>query len=337
MWGFEGHGGLCRRPEVADGSPGLSCPAFGLRPGSWGISGLPRIGRVRGKGGLRSFRAGLRLHIHVLLSTPPPPPAAPLAVMLSMPHGTWLRSMHGETEARAHFFPSLFLQAFAEITFYRQAWPGQRRVLCANNGCLFPGKLHRVTRQLCLARPPMAGLHSGRPLQRPVRREESNPSSSGEQAGLLLRVPGLPAPQPLHASHLAPAPGRRSSEQLGAAAAGGGRRQGWAAQSGPSLPGSNPEHQRPSSPAGKERVWGSGCCSPFWGLRSEGRSRQQQALRLFLAFCLLALPRVSLCLWFSTFTPGIPAAEPSRPPSCRLLLDAASGKGLLRSSHTPHP
>ncbi|XP_032162413.1 uncharacterized protein LOC116570032 [Mustela erminea] len=292
-------GQLLARPREACWRPG-TVPS----PGSWGKvnSGVSRLRRLWL--GLWQRRAQGLQDLDTPAHAPPTPTPRPLGRDAICVSRTWLRSVHGETEARAHFFPSLFLQASAEITFCRQAGRGQRRVLCANNACLFPGKQHRVTRQLCLAGPPVAGRRAGLPLQQPLRQEESNPGDNRKRAGrsggslACLRracAPALIQPPALF-------PGGVTSEP-GAAGAGGGRRQGWGPQSGPSLPGSNPEDQPEACP-------GRSGCGAGWGGVAWGAALPAPALRP--PSSLLALPRVPA--GSGTVTPGVPASRPSCPP-----------------------
>ncbi|XP_044938950.1 uncharacterized protein LOC106004326 [Mustela putorius furo] len=251
--------------------------------------------------------------------TPTPRPLGRDAICVSR---TWLRSVHGETEARAHFFPSLFLQASAEITFCRQAGRGQRRVLCANNACLFPGKQHRVTRQLCLAGPPVAGLRAGLPLQQPLRQEGSNPGDNRKRAGRSGGCPACLSPSP-DPSHPALFPGGVTSEP-GAAGAGGGRRQGWDPQSGPSLPGSNPEDQPEACP-------GRSGCGAGWGGVAWGAALPAPALRP--PSSLLALPRVPAGSGFYSHPRG-PCCQAFLPTLPRLSCMQPLGRVC---SHPPRP
>lgn len=72
------------------------------------------------------------------------PLPASRAPSLSLPPGALSWALGDKPE---HPVCSFALQGFVEIAFCRRR-PGTGRVLCRNNGCIFLGNQHRVTRQL---------------------------------------------------------------------------------------------------------------------------------------------------------------------------------------------
>lgn len=99
---------------------------------------------------------------------PAVPPEAPLASTLSMPHGTWLRCMHGETEARAHCFQP-FPSGFCRNNFLQTGLARDRGVFCVETMVAFspgnniglPGSFTWQGLPCPADRPPVPGLHSG--------------------------------------------------------------------------------------------------------------------------------------------------------------------------------
>lgn len=208
------------------------------------------------------------------------------------------------------FFSSLFLQAFAEITFHRQAGQGTEACFVWKQWLHFPRETTSGYQAALLggashARPPLRGcLSSIRPGS---GRKRAIPATAGSQEASWPAPTGPQlacVPVPIPATRLPPlgeCPRCRSPSSQNEA----GGRAGT--------------HRR--APLCLTAALRTDLKLPW-----EGAGAGERVLLSLLAgrreawepaFSLLALAESPLLLWFSAFTPVIPAAEPSLGPSLR--------------------